>query len=54
MANDFAAAYAKAGGSIRKEIFPGEPHAFISARPTAPNTLRALEMIKSFVHEHAG
>ena len=49
-----AAAYTRAGGSIRKEIFPGEPHAFISAKPTAPNTLRALEIIKTFVHEHAG
>ena len=53
MADNFAAAYAKAGGSIVKEIFPGQPHAFISAAPTAPNSLRALEMIKTFVHKHA-
>ena len=38
----------------RKEIFPGQPHAFISGRPTAANSLRALEMIKTFVHKHAG
>jgi acetyl esterase len=54
MADNFAAAYARAGGAIRKEIFAGEPHAFISAKPTAPNTLRALEIIKTFVHEHTG
>ena len=32
---------------------PVQPHAFIPAAPTAPNSLRALEMIKAFVHEHA-
>ena len=54
MADNFAAAYAKAGGSVVKEIFPGQPHAFIPAAPTSTSSLRALEMIKAFVHEHAG
>jgi acetyl esterase len=54
MADNFAAAYSKAGGTIVKEIFPGQPHAFIPAAPTAPDSLRALEMIKSFIHKHAG
>jgi acetyl esterase/lipase len=54
MADNFAAAYAKAGGAISKEIFPGLPHAFISGAPTAPGSLRALELIKAFVHKHAG
>jgi acetyl esterase len=54
MADNFAAAYTKAGGSIVKEIFPGQPHAFIPGAPTAPDSLRALEMIKAFVHKHAG
>ena len=53
MADNFAAAYAKAGGSIVKEIFPGQPHAFVSNAPTAPDSLRALEVIKAFVHKHA-
>jgi acetyl esterase len=53
MADNFAAAYTKAGGTITKEIFPGQPHAFISNAPTAPDSLRALEMIKAFVHKHA-
>jgi len=53
MADNFAAAYAKAGGSVVKEIFPGQPHAFIPASPTAPDSLRALEMIKAFVHKQA-
>jgi acetyl esterase len=53
MANDFAAAYTKAGGSITKEIFQGQPHAFIPNAPTAPASLRALELIKTFIHRHA-
>ncbi len=54
MADNFAAAYTRAGGTITKEIFPGQPHAFIPGAPTAPDSLRALEMIKAFVHKHAG
>ena len=53
MADNFAAAYAKAGGSVTKEMFPGQPHAFIPNTPTAPDSLRALEMIKTFVHQQA-
>jgi acetyl esterase/lipase len=53
MANNFAAAYAKAGGSVVKEIFPDQPHAFIPASPTSPSSLKALSMIKAFVHQHA-
>jgi acetyl esterase/lipase len=53
MADDFSAAFAKAGGSIVKEIFPGQPHAFIPAAPTSPDSLRALAMIKAFIHQHA-
>src|ERR1019366_2880965 len=54
MADNFAAAYTKAGGTITKEIFPAQPPAFIPGSPTAPDSLRALEMIKAFVHRHAG
>ena len=53
MADNFAAAYTKAGGTVIKEIFPGQPHAFIPGAPTAPDSLRALEMIKAFIHKHA-
>jgi acetyl esterase/lipase len=53
MANDFAAAYAQSGGEVLKEIFPDQPHAFIAAAPTSPSSLRALEMIKAFIHQHA-
>jgi len=54
MASNFAAAYAKTGGSVVSESFPDQPHAFIPNAPTAPESLRALTMIKAFVHKHAG
>lgn len=54
MASNFAEAYTKAGGSIESHSFPGQPHAFIPNAPTAPDSLRALELIKTFVRRHAG
>jgi acetyl esterase/lipase len=54
MADNFAEAYTAAGGSIEKVIFPGQPHAFIPNAPTAPDSLRALGLIKDFVHTQAG
>ena len=54
MADTFAAAYEAAGGSIEKHIFPGQPHAFIPNAPEAPDSLRALELIKKFVRKHTG
>jgi acetyl esterase len=54
MADNFATAYAQAGGAIEKEMFPGQPHAFIPNAPTAAASLRALELIKGFVRKHAG
>jgi len=52
MADDFAAAYNAAGGTVTKEIFPDQPHAFIPNAPTSPASLRALALIRSFVHQH--
>jgi acetyl esterase len=54
MADRFAAAYAKAGGTIEKHIFPGQPHAFIPNAPAAPDSVRALGLIKAFVHGVTG
>ena len=52
MADNFANAYHAAGGSIEKHIFAQQPHAFIPNAPTAPDSLRALELIRSFVRKH--
>jgi acetyl esterase/lipase len=54
MAENFAAAYAKAGGAIETHMFPGMPHAFIPGDPTAPDSVRALGLIKAFVRRHGG
>ena len=54
MADNFAAAFTKAGGSIEKHMFPGQPHAFIPGAPTAPDSLRALDLIKAFVRKQTG
>src|SRR5712691_6220787 len=50
MARNFAAAYARAGGSITFHEFEGQPHAFISRDPAAPDALRALGLITDFIH----
>ncbi len=52
MADNFAAAYTKAGGIVSKEIFPDQPHAFIASAPTSPASLRALALIKAFIFQH--
>lgn len=52
MAANFAAAYAKAGGSITFHEFEGQPHAFIARAPASPDAQRALGLIADFVHHH--
>ncbi len=54
MTGAFAMAYAAAGGKVTFESFPGQPHAFIPSSPAAPDSVRALEIIKGFIHRVAG
>ena len=54
MARNFAAAYARAGGTISFHEFEGEPHAFIARDPTSVNAQRALGLIADFVHRQTG
>jgi acetyl esterase/lipase len=51
MADNFAAAYRKAGGSVDLHKFDGQPHTFITKQPTDPASIEALEAIKGFVRE---
>jgi acetyl esterase len=51
MADTFASAYRKAGGTIDLRKFDGQPHTFITKDPTAPASLEAIEAIKAFVRE---
>ena len=50
MAGGFAMAYAAAGGKVTFESFPGQPHAFIPNAPTEPDSVRALTLIRHFIH----
>ncbi len=52
MAGTFATAYAAAGGKISFESFPNQPHAFIPNAPAAPDSQRALTLIKGFIHRN--
>ncbi len=52
MADRFAAAYRKAGGSIDLHKFDGQPHAFVARDPAAPEAVRAVETITEFVRRH--
>ncbi len=53
MADNFAAAYRKAGGSIELRKFEGQPHTFITKQPGAPASLEAVAVIKAFVRARA-
>jgi acetyl esterase len=49
MADNFAAAYRRAGGSIDLRKFEGQPHTFITKEPNDPASRAAIEAIKTFV-----
>jgi dipeptidyl aminopeptidase/acylaminoacyl peptidase len=53
-ADRFAAAYAKRGGQIHVEKFPGEPHTFVSRDPNSDASRKALAMMVAFVKQHTG
>lgn len=50
---DFAQRYRQAGGPVRFELFPGEPHGFIKNQPDGPAARRSRELIVSFIHSNA-
>lgn len=51
MADRFAAAYRKAGGTADLHKFAGEPHMFVTKDPTTPNALKALALMQDFVRK---
>ena len=53
MAERLVAAYRQRGGQATLETFEGQPHTFISKDPTSASSLRALELIKAFIHRQA-
>ncbi len=51
MADQFVAAYTKAGGRIALRKFEGQPHTFVSQNPTSPASVEALGLITDFIRE---
>ena len=49
MAEKFSAAWRQRGGPATVEMFPDQPHTFATQNPTAPESVRAIELIKAFV-----
>jgi len=49
MADRFAAAYRKAGGTVDLQKFDGEPHMFVTKDPTTEASRRALALMQAFV-----
>src|SRR5712691_1411180 len=49
MAAKFAAAYRARGGRVVLETFPDQPHTFVTREPSSAPSLKAIELIRSFV-----
>lgn len=49
----FVAAYGKAGGSVRAELFHGASYDFLRAHPESAEAQRALELVCAFIKEKA-
>jgi len=49
MAEKFSAAWRKGGGKAVLEMFPDQPHTFVTQNPTAAESIRAIELIRAFV-----
>lgn len=51
MADRLVAAYRAAGGRVTLEMFPDQPHTFVTKEPTSPASLRAIEVMSQFVRQ---
>ena len=54
LAERLADVYRKAGGMMELELLPGERHTFVNEHPFAPNSLKAVDAVKSFVKKYGG
>jgi acetyl esterase/lipase len=53
MANSFAAAFRKAGGTLDLRMFEGQPHTFITKEPTSAASGAAIDLFKTFVRSRS-
>jgi acetyl esterase/lipase len=51
-AERLAAGYRKAGGSMELGWYDGEPHTFITEKPLAPNSMKAIKDVVAFIKKH--
>jgi acetyl esterase/lipase len=51
-AERLAASYRKAGGAMELAWFEGEPHTFITEKPLAPNSIKAIATVAAFIKKH--
>jgi acetyl esterase len=52
LAQRFAADYRGAGGTLDLQLLEGERHTFVNEHPFAPNSVKAVEMVKAFVKKY--
>jgi acetyl esterase/lipase len=53
-AERLAASYRKAGGTVELAWYEGEPHTFITEKPLAPNSIKAIKDMAAFIKKHGG
>jgi acetyl esterase len=52
LAQRFAADYRDAGGTVDLELLEGERHTFVNEHPFAPNSVKAVQMMKAFIKKY--
>ncbi len=52
LAERLADVYRKAGGMMELELLQGERHTFVNEHPFAPNSLKAVDAVKSFIKKY--
>jgi acetyl esterase/lipase len=52
LARRFAEDYRRAGGTMDLELLEGERHTFVNEHPFAPNSVKAVEMVKAFIKKY--
>ena len=50
-AEHFASLYREAGGKLDLMLFEGERHTFVNEHPTAPNAIKAVDMMTAFIRK---
>ncbi len=54
IAENLAAAWRRAGGSVELGLYEGEGHTFMREKPDAPHSLVAMQRLKAFIDRHGG